>query len=66
MASPKVSESMNKEDSQMSREIIGICDRYTAEEEKALLRKIDMVILPFVSPDPSVVLTAQQANSVPV
>lgn len=30
-------------------DIIAVSDGYTAEEEKAVLRKIDMVILPFVS-----------------
>lgn len=32
-----------------NRDIIAVSDGYTAEEEKAVLRKIDMVILPFVS-----------------
>lgn len=30
-------------------DIVAVSDGYTAEEEKAVLRKIDMVILPFVS-----------------
>jgi hypothetical protein len=30
-------------------EILDLDDSYTPEEEKAVLRKIDMVILPFVS-----------------
>ena len=34
---------------QMSGEMFEIRGSYTAEEEKAVLRKIDMVILPFVS-----------------
>jgi hypothetical protein len=34
---------------QLSGEMLEIRGNYTAEEEKAVLRKIDMVILPFVS-----------------
>ena len=31
-----------------SRDVVGECETYTPEEEKTVLRKIDMVILPFV------------------
>ncbi|KAJ5690418.1 hypothetical protein N7462_004810 [Penicillium macrosclerotiorum] len=36
------------EDHQSNGEIIGILEGYTPEEEKAVVRKIDMVILPFM------------------
>jgi hypothetical protein len=52
MASSKNSSPSKKEDPQIDGEIIGMCDQFTAEEEKAVLRKIDMVILPFVSRPP--------------
>jgi hypothetical protein len=48
MADSKNSDSMNKEENQLNGEITGICEQYTEEEEKAVLRKIDTVILPFV------------------
>ncbi|KAJ5370979.1 uncharacterized protein N7496_007071 [Penicillium cataractarum] len=48
MAGSKNSDSTKKEDPQKDGEIIGICDQYTLEEEKAVLRKIDRVILPFM------------------
>lgn len=48
MADSKNSDSMNKEENRFNGEITGICEQYTAEEEKAVLRKIDTVILPFV------------------
>lgn len=39
-------------------EVMGTCESYTPEEEKAVLRKIDMVVLPFVcSSYPPVALT---------
>lgn len=34
-------------------DIVAVSDTYTTEEEKAVLRKIDMVILPFVSVYPA-------------
>ncbi|KAJ5900941.1 MFS general substrate transporter [Penicillium subrubescens] len=48
MASSKNSSPSKKEDPRIDGEIIGMCDQYTPEEEKAVLRKIDMVILPFM------------------
>lgn len=40
-----------KKDDALRRDsdIVAVSDGYTVEEEKAVLRKIDMVILPFVS-----------------
>ncbi|KAJ5123146.1 hypothetical protein N7448_009243 [Penicillium atrosanguineum] len=51
MDSSKEHESFKNEAQRTSGEIIGVCEGYagyTAEEEKAVLRKIDMVILPFM------------------
>ncbi|OOQ90919.1 putative pantothenate transporter [Penicillium brasilianum] len=48
MAGSKTSDSTKKEDPPMDGEILGLCDQYTPEEEKAVLRKIDRVILPFM------------------
>jgi hypothetical protein len=45
MDDPEKKEDVFRRDS----DIVAISDTYTAEEEKAVLRKIDMVILPFVS-----------------
>lgn len=52
MDSGKEQTSLKHEAARTSGEIVGVCEGhegYTAEEEKAVLRKIDMVILPFVS-----------------
>ena len=52
MDSSKERKSFKDEAGRLSGEIVGVCEGYegyTAEEEKAVLRKIDMVILPFVS-----------------
>lgn len=52
MDSSKEHDSFKDEAHRTSGEIIGVCEGYegyTVEEEKAVLRKIDMVILPFVS-----------------
>jgi hypothetical protein len=40
-----------KKDDALRRDsdIVAVSDGYTVEEEKAVLRKIDMVVLPFVS-----------------
>lgn len=57
MASSKNPSPSKKEDHQIDGEIIGMCDQYTPEEEKAVLRKIDMVILPFVRADHSMIFT---------
>jgi hypothetical protein len=43
----------------LSGEMLEVRGSYTAEEEKAVLRKIDMVILPFVSSSHHVFLTIQ-------
>lgn len=39
---------VKEEGDRPSGDILGECETYTSEEEKAVLRKIDMVILPFV------------------
>jgi hypothetical protein len=57
MASSKNS-SPSKKDPQIDGEIIGMCDQFTPEEEKAVLRKIDMVILPFVRADHPMIFTS--------
>lgn len=52
MDSSKEQEPFKDEAARTSGESVGVCEGYegyTAEEEKAVLRKIDMVILPFVS-----------------
>jgi hypothetical protein len=52
MDSSKEQKSFKDEAHRMSGEIVGVCEGYegySVEEEKAVLRKIDMVILPFVS-----------------
>lgn len=52
MDSSKEQKSFKDEAARTSGEMAGVCEGYegyTAEEEKAVLRKIDMVILPFVS-----------------
>lgn len=62
MAGSKNSDS-TKEDPQMDGEIIGICDQYTPEEEKAVLHKIDRVILPFVRANSSLLFKVCEANA---
>jgi hypothetical protein len=44
----KSPDSVKEEGDRPSGDIVGECETYTPEEEKAVLRKIDMVILPFV------------------
>jgi hypothetical protein len=63
MADSKTSDSTKKEDPQMDGEILGLCDQYTPEEEKAVLRKIDRVILPFVRTDSSLIYAVCEPNA---
>lgn len=44
----KSPDTVKEEGDQSSGDIVGEYETYTPEEEKAVLRKIDMVILPFV------------------
>lgn len=44
--------SVNDDEQEERGEIIELNEEYTAEEERAVLRKIDMVILPFVRTSP--------------
>lgn len=47
----KEHDSFKDEAHRTSGEVVGVCEGYegyTAEEEKTVLRKIDMVIMPFV------------------
>ncbi|KAJ5670519.1 uncharacterized protein N7477_005882 [Penicillium maclennaniae] len=51
MESSKANDLFMAEENREGGEVMGVCEGYegyTAEEEKAVLRKIDMVILPFV------------------
>ncbi|KAJ5946833.1 hypothetical protein N7454_003672 [Penicillium verhagenii] len=48
MNDSKITGIIKDEDHQSSGDILGECETYTPEEEKAVLRKIDMVILPFM------------------
>ena len=48
MTGHKSPSSVKDEDCGLSGDVVGSCETYTLEEEKAILRKIDMVILPFV------------------
>lgn len=48
MKPPKDREKVKDEGHRSSEEIIATSNGYNPEEEKAVLRKIDMVILPFV------------------
>lgn len=48
MNDSKSPDTVKEEGDRPSGDILGECEGYTSEEERAVLRKIDMVILPFV------------------